>query len=260
MWHYVIVCMRVTWRLRFLSDTPKDRGQCGFVTCGGNRTVPSWVGNLLGWHYFKTTWGGTHIVLIANVDIWDLHLQVLNDLSDQLLHKRVLLLQGWIICEDRHNSEPKGPGRTLWLPKVKKKGFSRWLITWVQSVSWKNSRIKNWWAHFWYLSSNIYSHEPWDALLHVIMQHLESWNKNRKCLHVCWSSDLMCDAAEHMPGPCHARQQCKTTGRASSGRLPQREVTTENKTTTTWPQISACATQQHLPRAAFVIFRSGRAS
>lgn len=29
----------VTWRLRFLSDTPKDKGQFGFVTCGGGEQV-----------------------------------------------------------------------------------------------------------------------------------------------------------------------------------------------------------------------------
>lgn len=40
--------------------------------------------------------------------------------------------------------------------------------------------------------------------------------KNRNCLVVCRSSDLMCEAAEHMSGPCHSSQQCKTTCRASS--------------------------------------------
>lgn len=46
----------------------------------------------------------THVVLIANVDVGDLDLQVFDDLSDELLHERVLLLQSRILCETQTNT------------------------------------------------------------------------------------------------------------------------------------------------------------
>lgn len=46
----------------------------------------------------------THVILIANVDVGDLDLQVFDDLSDKLLHERVLLLQSRILCETQTNT------------------------------------------------------------------------------------------------------------------------------------------------------------
>lgn len=45
----------------------------------------------------------------------------------------------------------------------------------------------------------------------------------------------------------------KTTARASSGSLPQKEATTENENLDHGPQICACATQQHLSYTSLVI-------
>lgn len=39
----------------------------------------------------------TYIILIANVYIGDFHLKVFDHLSDQLLHKGVLLFSLWIL-------------------------------------------------------------------------------------------------------------------------------------------------------------------
>lgn len=94
---------------------------------------------------WKNKLKNTHIVLIANVDVWDLDLQVLDDLSGQLLHKRVLLLQSWIICADRHSYEPSETRLAIAafqnprLPKnsSQNKSFPRSLMTCVQCISWK---------------------------------------------------------------------------------------------------------------------------
>lgn len=47
------------------------------------------------------TWTNTYIIFVAQVDAADLHLQVLDHLGGQFLHKRVLLLLCWFLCRSR---------------------------------------------------------------------------------------------------------------------------------------------------------------